>query len=36
MHVPVETGIYKRANVKMIIELEKAMRSANNYSANKL
>ena len=34
-HVTVDPGIYKRANVKMSIEVEEALRSAKNYSAIK-
>ena len=32
-HLPVENDVYKRANVKMIIELEETMKPSNNYSA---
>lgn len=31
-HLPVENDVYKRANVKMIIELEETMKPSNNYS----
>jgi ribosomal protein S18 acetylase RimI-like enzyme len=35
-HLPVENDVYKRANVKMIIEMEEAIHSAkNNYLALK-
>jgi ribosomal protein S18 acetylase RimI-like enzyme len=30
-HVEVENDVYKRANVKMIIDIETAIRSANDY-----
>ena len=30
-HVEVEAGVYKRANVKMIIDIEPAVEAANNY-----
>lgn len=31
VHVPVEPGVYERANVKMIIGIEAAVRAAENY-----
>ena len=33
LHVPVESGVYKRANVKMVINIEDAMRRAEAYEA---
>ena len=30
-HLPVEQGVYKRANVKMIIPIEKALKAAKKY-----
>ena len=30
-HVEVERGVYKRANVKMVIDIDAAVRSANRY-----
>lgn len=30
-HVPVENDVYKRANVKMVIDMETAIESANKY-----
>jgi len=30
-HVEVEQGVYKRANVKMVIDIDKAIRAAKNY-----
>lgn len=34
LHVPVEPGIYKRANVKMVINIEDALRRAHRYQAS--
>jgi ribosomal protein S18 acetylase RimI-like enzyme len=31
LHVPVEPGVYKRANVKMVIDIETAVRAAKGY-----
>ena len=31
IHVPVEAGVYERANVKMIIGIDEAVRAAENY-----
>lgn len=34
MHVPVEPGVYKRANVKMVMNIRDALRRADRYDAS--
>ena len=35
-HVPVENDVYKRANVKMVIDIDDAIRNANNHNQQNL